>query len=139
MLNTNQVVANIYSVETRNGVPTMSLTMAKKRAKPGGGPGKRRPGRPETGIPTKPLSARAPLTLHEAFEFLSAARGGKRKAGGELLRAAESHLVAMYWNIKDNPASKLLTARFVQPFLSAAEAYFDESGGGIPPRPDRSS
>jgi hypothetical protein len=104
----------------------MTLAVAKQPTK-GGSNERRGPGRPPTGIDTDSFGCRASLKLIEAFRLLAKTVGTKNK-GSELLRAAEAHIVAMYWIIKDDPDSKLLNAQHIDPFLAAAEDYFKEAG-----------
>lgn len=106
----------------------MFATVPKKRStKSDDSEEKRGPGRPATGIPTDSFCCRASEKLIAAFEELARSVGSKRP-GSELLRAAESHIVAKYWIIKDDPESKLLNPQHVDAFLAAAEEYFKESG-----------
>jgi hypothetical protein len=106
----------------------MPPAVAKQPKKTGGGDGpKRGPGRPPTEIETAGFSCRAALTLIEAYKQLAKVTRHK-KAGTELLAAAEDHLVRMYHRVVADPESEFISADHVPGFLEAAEAFLKEAG-----------
>jgi hypothetical protein len=106
------------------GTGSMSQLVADKPKKKDGD--RRKPGRPPTDIETDSFCCRAALTMVSAYQHLARARGTKR-AGTELLHAAEAHLLRMYRIVRDDPDSPLLNGAHVTSFLQAAETFFREA------------
>lgn len=109
--------------------------MGKKKPE---GEGKRPVGRPATEVPTEPFCCRAPLTMVSAYKRLARITGAT-KAGTELLRASEDHLLRMYRFVRRNPDSPLIrdvTGHEVEAFLKAVEMYAKEAHLPLPAEGD---
>lgn len=82
-------------------------------------------------IETEPFTCRVPESLIAAFSALSLVTR-TRKPGTELARAAEQHILEMYRLLKSDSDSRFIDAVHVPAFLTAAEAFFRDSGLSVP-------